>query len=117
MGRRAVGQFLRLYVSPGTDHGCAGTIDPTTLQHGVTPYGVATSTGTAPGVPRNVDWFGVLENWTLRGRAPGPAVIATTNHYAPPFPALASKPICAYPRYPHYVTGDLASATSYRCRA
>jgi feruloyl esterase len=117
MGKAAVGKFMRLYVSPGTDHGCAGTIDPATLDaDGKTPYGVDTSAGTVNGVPRNVDWFSVLEDWTLEGTTPGTSLRATANHYASPFQVLASKPICSYPLYPRYTGGDAASANSYRCQ-
>ncbi|KAB2343626.1 tannase/feruloyl esterase family alpha/beta hydrolase [Actinomadura rudentiformis] len=117
MGRATTGTFMRLYVSPGTDHGCGGTIDPATLDaDGTTPYGVGTSAGTVNAVPRNVDWFSVLENWALKGRAPGVSVTATANHYAPPFQMLAAKPICAYPLYPRYTGGNAASANSYSCR-
>ncbi|WP_433466947.1 tannase/feruloyl esterase family alpha/beta hydrolase [Spirillospora sp. CA-128828] len=117
MGKATTGGFMRLYVSPGTDHGCGGSIDPATLDAGgKTPYGVGTSAGTVNGVPRNVDWFGVLENWTLNGRAPGSSVTATANHYAPPFEVLAAKPVCAYPLFPRYTGGDPASANGYTCR-
>jgi hypothetical protein len=117
MGKTAADAFTRLYVSPGTDHGCAGTIDPATLtSDGKTHYGIDTSDGTVDGVPRNVDWFSILEDWTLTGKSPGTSVRATSNHYAPPFQALASKPLCAYPLYPHYTGSDAASASSYSCR-
>lgn len=117
MGKTAADAFMRLYVSPGTDHGCAGTIDPATLgTDGTTPYGVETSDGTVNGVPRNVDWFGILEDWTLGAQAPGLSVQATANHYAPPFQELASKPLCAHPLYPHYSGRDAASASSYSCQ-
>jgi len=117
IGQAAVDDFMRLYISPGTDHGCAGSIDPATLdENGTTPYGVDTSPGTANGVPRNVDWFGVLESWTLDGQEPGTSVVATANTPAPPFTQLASKPICRYPLIPRYVGSDPASASSYVCQ-
>ncbi|MGP4083701.1 tannase/feruloyl esterase family alpha/beta hydrolase [Streptomyces sp. KR55] len=116
LGQKATDAFVRLYVSPGTDHRCGGTIDPSALDgDGKTAYGVGTSAGTANGVPRNVDWFGVLEDWSFHGKAPGSAIVATANNYAPPFQVLATKPICIYPQYPRYTTGDAASANSYRC--
>ncbi|GAB3359790.1 tannase/feruloyl esterase family alpha/beta hydrolase [Modestobacter lapidis] len=117
MGQETVDEFMRLYVSPGTDHGCAGSIDPAVLtEDGMTPYGVDTSSGTANGVPRNVDWFDILEDWVFHGDAPGAAVIATSNSAAPPFEVLAAKPICAYPLIPRYTGGDAARATSYTCQ-
>lgn len=110
-----VDDFMRLYVSPGTDHGCGGSIDPTTLdEDGLTPGGVRTNSGTENGVPRNVDWATTLEDWTA-GTAPGPSVTATTNEPAAPFADLASKPICSYPAHPQLTGGDATRADSFTC--
>lgn len=118
MGQRAVDDFMRLYVSAGTDHGCAGSIDPARLgADGVTEYGVATSAGTVHGVPRNVDWFDLIVDWREDAMAPGTSVVSTANNPAAPFETLASRPICVYPLVARYVTGDPAVAGSYRCRS
>ncbi|KRE38267.1 hypothetical protein ASG73_04725 [Janibacter sp. Soil728] len=110
-----VDDFFKLYVSPGTDHGCGGSINPSTLdEDGLTPGGVQTNAGTTHGVPRNVDWATVLEDWTA-GTAPGHSVTATANDPAAPFAALASKPVCAYPAHPQLTGSDPTRSDSYSC--
>jgi len=117
MGKEAVDGFMRVFVSPGTDHVGGGSIDPATLsEEGVTHYGVHTSAGTVQGVPRNVDWLSVLEDWVWLNQSPGDCVIATSNNPAPPFETVAAKPVCRYPLVPRYTGGDPASATSYTCQ-
>ncbi|TDL41870.1 tannase/feruloyl esterase family alpha/beta hydrolase [Kocuria rosea] len=116
MGQDQVDKFLRLYISPGTDHDCTSTIDPAALtEDGTTTYGAPTSAGTVHGVPHNTDWVTVMEDWALHGHAPGESVTATTNNPAAPFETLAAKPICHYPLHAQYTEGDPAQETSYRC--
>ena len=116
LGEAAVDDFFKLYVSPGTDHGCGGSIDPTALdENGVTDSGLTTSTGTRHGVPRNVDWVSLIEAWVDDAQNPGDSIVASANDPATPFAALATKPICAYPNYPRYTGGEPASASSYSC--
>ena len=116
LGMRSVQGFMRTYVSAGTDHGCAGSIDPTTLdKQGRTPYGTSTSPGTENGVPRNVDWVSVLERWVIQDKAPGRQVVATANEPASPYAVLASKPTCAYPLQARYRGGDPTRVHSYTC--
>lgn len=116
LGAPAVQGFMRTYVSAGTDHGCAGSIDPTTLdERGRTQAGIQTGAGTEHGVPRNVDWVRVLEDWVNQGRAPGRQVVATANEPAAPYSVLAGKPDCAYPLQARYRGGDPTRAHSYTC--
>ncbi|GGG61726.1 hypothetical protein GCM10011374_26030 [Kocuria dechangensis] len=116
MGQDQVDEFLRLYVSPGTDHGCTSAIDPATLaEDGTTTYDAPTSAGTVHGVPHNTDWVTVMEDWALNGDAPGASVAATANDPAAPFEVLAAKPICRYPLHAQYTGGDAAQEDSYHC--
>lgn len=116
MGQDRVDKFMRLYAMPGTDHGCDSVIDPAALaEDGTTTYDAPTSAGTANGVPHNTDWVTVMEDWALRGNAPGKSVTATTNNPAAPFEVLASKPICHYPLHAEYTDGDPAQEKGYRC--
>lgn len=116
MGQDQVDDFLRLYVLPGADHGCNSTINPASLAvDGTTTYEAPTSAGTVNGVPHNTDWVTVMEDWALRGNAPGKSVTATTNNPAAPFEVLASKPICHYPLHAEYTGGDPAQEKGYRC--
>jgi feruloyl esterase len=34
----------------------------------------------------------------------------------PPYTVTATKPMCRYPRYPHYMGGDPKEASSYQCQ-
>ena len=90
MGQGPVDQFARLYVAPGVDH--VGT-----------------------GAPANVDMLSVLADWVERGRAPGDLEVVSQER-APPFSVTASRPLCRWPAYPHYVSGVPNRARSYECR-
>ncbi|WP_157736423.1 tannase/feruloyl esterase family alpha/beta hydrolase [Corynebacterium suranareeae] len=117
VGSDNIDNFFRFFVSPGLDHGCGGTIDPDSIdENGTTTLGAQTSDGTKNGVPRNADWVTILEDWVLNGEEPGTEIVVTANSPADPFEVLASRPICAYPAYPHYEQGDASKAESYFCR-
>jgi feruloyl esterase len=90
MSQGAVDGFLRLYVTPGADH-----------------MGL--------GAPSNVDMLEVLVDWVEKGRAPGELVQAAQEP-APPFKVTSSRPMCRYPKYPHYRGGDARAAESFDCR-
>src|SRR5690606_10914996 len=84
----SVEDYARLYLMPGMGH-CSG--------------GAAT-----------VDTFDLLTplvEWVESGKAPD-AVVATGRSMPD-----QSRPLCAYPEYAHYESGDPALAASYSCRA
>ena len=58
-------------------------------------------------IPTTIDRFGLLQNWVEKGVAPGLSEVVTS--------ASGSRPMCSYPNYPHYESGDPAQAGSYRC--
>jgi Tannase and feruloyl esterase len=89
MGQPRADGFLRLYVTPGADH-------------------------MGMGAPSSVDMVEVLSDWVERGKAPGDLVQAT-HELKPPFPVVASRPMCRYPAFPRYRGGDAASASSFEC--
>jgi hypothetical protein len=92
MGRSTADGFLRLYVTPGADH--MGT-----------------------GAPSNVDMLDVLSDWVENGTAPGD-LVQVAQQLAPPFPVIASRPMCRYPTYPRYRgRGDPNDAKNFRCTA
>jgi feruloyl esterase len=100
MGKDAVDQFVRYYLSPGSAH------DGTTLS------GID---GTP--VPSQVDLLKVLDSWVDRGEMPSERLAQTLHAKEPPFAVVASRPLCSYPTYPHYIgTGDPKRADSYECR-
>jgi feruloyl esterase len=98
MGRDRVDSFARLYVLPQTGHGLTGrsaSIDG----NGQTIESTA--------IPSTIDRFALLQNWVENGVAPGKSETVTGGD--------RSLPLCSYPEYPRYVSGDAALAASYRC--
>lgn len=98
MGRATVSQFARLYVLPQAGHGLSGrsaAMDGSGVP--VEPIQI----------PSTTDRFGLLQAWVENDVAPGMSEIVTS--------ASGSRPMCSYPEYPHYVSGDPSQAGSYRC--
>jgi feruloyl esterase len=98
MGQANVDSFLRLYVSPASSHG-----------------GTAASLTTGAEVPTTYDLLGALDGWVTSGQPPADALVQVRNATTAPFTTLASRPMCRYPNYPQYVSGDASKAESYRC--
>lgn len=98
MGQATVERFVRLYVSPASSHG-----------------GPATSLTTGTPVPTTYDLLGALDEWVSAGKTPADALIQVRNASTAPFGTIASRPMCRYPNYPQYVSGDPLKAESYRC--
>ena len=98
MGRPTVDRFARFFVMPQTGHGLSGT-----------SYGISEDGKTIPShpVPNRYDQLGLLFDWVEKNAAPGMSVTVTAGE--------RSLPLCSYPAYPRYVSGDHASAASYRC--
>lgn len=98
MGRDVVDEFARLYVLPQTGHGLTGrsaAID-----------GAGARIRPAE-IPSSTDRFGLLQAWVESGVAPGMSEVVTGN--------TGSRPMCSYPEYPRYGSGDPDQAESYRC--
>lgn len=118
MGKTSTDNFLRLYVAPSTNHGCGDTVATAGISiSGVTVDGAQTSSGTVSGMPVNVDWVALLEDWVEQSKAPGNSVIATANAATAPFAIRAAKPLCHYPLYAKFTGLDAAAAASYSCVA
>ncbi len=95
-----VDEFVRLYVSPASNHG-----------------GTAASLTTGTEIPTNHDLLTTLDNWVTGGSAPADALVQVRNAPAAPFATLATRPMCRYPNHPAYLSGDVTKAESYRCVA
>ena len=95
-----VEEFVRLYVSPASNHG-----------------GTAASLTTGVEIPTNHDLLTALDHWVMSGSAPADALVQVRNASAAPFTTLATRPMCRYPNYPAHVLGDATRAQSYRCAA
>jgi Tannase and feruloyl esterase len=89
MGRGAVDQFVRLYTAPGVDH-------------------------VGSGAPGNVDALAALVNWVERGHAPS-ALTVVEQELTPPFATLRELPLCEWPTWPRYRSGDVKLAASFEC--
>lgn len=100
LGQPAVDSFMRLYVSPASSHG-----------------GSAVSLTTGTPVPTTHDMLAALDQWVTGGKAPADVLVQVRNESAAPFTTIASRPMCRYPNYPHYMAGDPLRAQSYRCQA
>jgi glycine/D-amino acid oxidase-like deaminating enzyme len=84
-----VADFMRLYTAPGVDH-------------------------VGSGAPSQVDMLQVLVDWVENGRAPGDLVVVEQQP-ALPIAIDRSLPLCRWPAWPHYKTGDPKSAASFVC--
>ena len=90
MGAAAVGSFARLYTAPGVDHSAAGA------------------------APANVDMLKVLTDWVENGKAPGNLVV-TQQAAANPVVTDRAVPLCQWPLWPRYKSGDVKKAESFAC--
>ena len=83
-------EFARLYTAPGVDH-------------------------VGSGAPANVDMLSVLVDWVEKGQAPGDLEVVEQKVEAPTFAVLRTLPLCRWPSWPRYKSGDFKSASSFRC--
>jgi feruloyl esterase len=87
MGQPAADSFLRLYLIPGFGHA-----------HGVFNAGF--------------DTVGALDAWADRQQAPTHLAASDQN-----LGATRARPLCAYPSWPRYDSGDPNLAASFHCEA
>jgi feruloyl esterase len=99
VGQAVVDQSARLYISPTSTH-----------------TGQATSVTTNAPVPTMIDLLDPLDRWVTKGEPPPDALVQTLKAVEPPHEVRASRPMCLYPNYPHYVGGDPRWNTNYACR-
>jgi feruloyl esterase len=98
MGRATVDGFARLFVMAQAGHGLSGV--------NYTADGNGRTLPPLP-IPNRYDQLGLLFDWVESGRAPGMSVTVTAGD--------RSLPLCSYPAYPRFRTGDVSSAGSYAC--
>jgi acetyl esterase/lipase len=86
LGTGQTRKFMRYYLVPGANHANFG----------------------APAFAANWDSLSALERWVEEGRSPvDPVVIDGRNG--------RTRPLCEYPRWPRYHSGDPGSAQSFVC--
>lgn len=89
MGQGAVNGFLKFYTAPGVDH-------------------------VGSGAPANADILSALTAWVERGQAPAGLRLVDQPPVAP-FAAVRTRPLCEWPTWPRYRSGDAAQAASFEC--
>jgi feruloyl esterase len=90
LGKAETAEFARLYTAPGVDH-------------------------VGSGAPANVDMLGALVDWVEKGKAPDNLEVVEQKVEAPAFAVLRALPLCRWPAWPHYKSGDSKIAASYQC--
>ncbi|WP_394834792.1 tannase/feruloyl esterase family alpha/beta hydrolase [Pendulispora rubella] len=83
-----VDEFVRFYLMPGVGH------------------------GTGPFLPA-IDSLAALEQWVESGTAPETLTMADLHEDT----HGRTRPLCRYPAWPKYVSGNVQSASSFRCVA
>ncbi|MGW7613795.1 tannase/feruloyl esterase family alpha/beta hydrolase [Streptomyces sp. NPDC054766] len=86
LGSRSTRGFMRYYVVPGANHANFGT----------------------PAFAAGWDSLSALERWAEKGHAPTNPIVADALHNR-------TRPLCEYPDWPGYRTGDPDSASSFVC--
>lgn len=89
MGQGAVNGFLKFYTAPGVDH-------------------------VGSGAPANADILTALTNWVERGQVPAGLQLVDQSPVAP-FAVSRARPLCEWPAWPRYRSGDPAQASSFEC--
>ena len=90
LGKEKTAEFARLYTAPGVDH-------------------------VGSGAPANVDMLGVLVDWVENGKAPGDLEVTEQKVEAPAFEVTRALPLCQWPAWPHYKSGEVNRAASFFC--
>jgi feruloyl esterase len=98
MGRKTVDEFARLFVMPQTGHGLSGS--------SYTTDGTGKTIPATP-IPNRFDQSQLLFDWVEKNMTPSSSVVVTAGE--------RSLPLCSYPAYPKYTSGDAGSAASYQC--
>ena len=98
MGQSTVDAFARFYVVPHGGHGMSGK------RFSVNADGEPTDKSE---IPDKFDRFSILQKWVENGVAPGKSEVVNGSS--------GSLPLCSYPTYPKYVSGDTSKASSYTC--
>ncbi|WP_407649197.1 tannase/feruloyl esterase family alpha/beta hydrolase [Aquamicrobium zhengzhouense] len=86
VGEDKVAEFSRFYIFPSINHG------------GVGPEGM----------PNQSDLFSALEAWVETGEAPGELINQSKS-------GEITRPLCQYPTWPQYQSGDVNAASSFKC--
>ena len=92
MGQASTDEFLEYYTSPAVQHCGGGT-----------------------GADR-FDLLGPMFDWIERGTKPSSSLIEATQYAVPAGTTPLARPLCQYPKYPRYVSGDPNLSSSFTCQ-
>lgn len=90
-GKDAADEFVEYYTAPGAQHCRNGTGGDL------------------------VELVGPMFEWLENGTKPSSSLIVATQRTAAAGATPASRPLCQYPKYPKYVSGDPNAASSLTC--
>jgi feruloyl esterase len=92
--------FYKLYLVPGMGHfPLNGTANPSAN----------------PPIPTEAENYALLTDWVEKGIAP-PDKRTISSPVTPANPTAITGAICAYPKVPTYVSGDLRNAANFSCQ-
>lgn len=86
-GSGALKQFVKFFLVPGAAHGLGGQFEA------------------------EYDGLTALDNWVVNGTAPGYLIATDVS----PKNTGRTRPVCEYPQWPKYISGDVNSASSFTC--
>ncbi len=98
MTRPVLDAFARLWVLPQTGHGLSGTNLDVDGNGNAIP---------AAAIPNSYDGLQAMVDWVESNSAPSKNPTVTAG--------AKSLPMCSFPQFPRYVSGDVALAASYVC--
>jgi len=102
--------FARYYMVPGMGHTAGGP--------GATNMSTATRDSAPPVEDAQHDMTLALFDWVEKGQAPDTLIGTHYSQGSGPSGKVAfERPICVYPKTPHYVGGEQDKATSFTCGA
>jgi hypothetical protein len=90
-GQAAANEFVEYYTSPSVQHCYGGT-----------------------GADK-IDFVTPMFEWIEKGTKPSATTIVATQMTAPAGTTPFARPLCQYPQYPRYVSGDPNVASSFTC--
>ena len=105
-------EFFRYFLAPGMGH--CGNFGTGITDFGMTGfYAPASAQPAGLGSDRNI--LAALVKWVEEGAAPQQLVATAFNGAVAANGIKFQRPICPYPQFPAYVSGDASLPTSYRC--
>ena len=97
-GQATVDRHVRFYILPNGNHNGGVQALPARTEE-----------------PQFIDLIRMSTDWVEKDVTPPDAPVLSFKQAVPPYTVAATRPMCRYPAYPRYVSGDAKLAASYRC--